>query len=293
MAPKIAVPGVSRPRTADQPPQTRSCPSGHSGSSRSVSSEAGAGQQADPVAERAVVLDVRHPPGGVVHLDVRRPVPVGLARHQPALAGVVGEHPPRRVGDREREPAARSQHPGDLGDGDVDVADELQRAEGREDHVEASRRRTAGAVAVPSTDGHAQPGLLVDPPGVLQLPVGQVEPDRATALRADPSRALAGAGARPRARRGPATSPRTPALSSLSPSGPHTKPDVAEELAVRGLVLVGVAVPVRPVGPPGLGLVDRAALDAHRGMGPGLFRRPRSGDYFATGHTGPDLSRMS
>ncbi len=32
-----AVPGVTRPRTADQPPQIRSCPSGHSGSSRVVS----------------------------------------------------------------------------------------------------------------------------------------------------------------------------------------------------------------------------------------------------------------
>ncbi len=35
-APKIAVPGVSRPRVPDQPPHTRSWPSGHSGSSRSV-----------------------------------------------------------------------------------------------------------------------------------------------------------------------------------------------------------------------------------------------------------------
>ncbi len=35
-APKIAVPGVSSPRTRDQPPQIRSCCSGHSGSSRSV-----------------------------------------------------------------------------------------------------------------------------------------------------------------------------------------------------------------------------------------------------------------
>ena len=36
MAPKIAVPGVSSPRTFDQPPHTRSWPSGHSGSIRSV-----------------------------------------------------------------------------------------------------------------------------------------------------------------------------------------------------------------------------------------------------------------
>ena len=36
VAPKIAVPGVSRPRIPDQPPHTRSWPSGHSGSSRSV-----------------------------------------------------------------------------------------------------------------------------------------------------------------------------------------------------------------------------------------------------------------
>ena len=43
--------------------------------------------------------------------------------------------------------------------------------------------------------------------------------------------------------------------------GPPDEAGVAEEAAVRRLVLVGVAVPVGPVGPPRLGLVDRAALD--------------------------------
>lgn len=36
-ATKIAVPGISRPRSGDQPPHSCSCPSGHSGSTRSTS----------------------------------------------------------------------------------------------------------------------------------------------------------------------------------------------------------------------------------------------------------------
>ena len=81
-APKIAVPGVKRPRTPDHPPQTRSWPSGHSGSSRSVSRNPLPASSETQSPERAVVLDVRHLAGRVVHLDVRRPVPVGLAGDQ-------------------------------------------------------------------------------------------------------------------------------------------------------------------------------------------------------------------
>ena len=56
---------------------------------------------------------------------------------------------------------------------------------------------------------------------------------------------------------------------------PH-EADVAEELAVRRLVLVGVAVPVGAVGPPRLGLGDRAPIDAYAGVD-GTGRRS-SGD---------------
>ena len=42
--------------------------------------------------------------------------------------------------------------------------------------------------------------------------------------------------------------------------------DVTEELAVRGLVLVGVAVPVGAVGATGLGLGDGTAFDAYARM---------------------------
>ena len=49
-------------------------------------------------------------------------------------------------------------------------------------------------------------------------------------------------------------------LLRLPLGSPH-EARVAEELAVRGLVLVGVPVPVGTVRAPGLGLVDRAALD--------------------------------
>ena len=98
-----------------------------------------------PVAEGAVVLDVRHLAGLVVDLDVGPAVPVALAGDQPGLARVVGEHPARRVGDREGEPSARAQHPRRLGDRIGDVGDELQRAERAEDDVEGLRRRTAAA----------------------------------------------------------------------------------------------------------------------------------------------------
>ena len=262
---------MSRPRVLDQPPQTRSWPSGHSGSTQVDQREAVPGQQPDPVAERPVVLDVRHLAGRVVDLDVRRAVPVGLARDQPRLAGVVGEHPAGRVGDREGEPPARPQHPRGLGDRPVEVGHELQCAEGAEDDVERRRRRTAGGSPSP-----APPGPTTPESGSMRRecwswrwerssPTGRPPRER------PPSGSTGRPRCRPRARRGPATSPSTPADVLGQPLRPPHEPDVTEERAVGGLVLVGVPVPVGSVGPPRLRLVDRPSLHPHRRVRPRLL----------------------
>ena len=127
----------------------------------------------------------------VVDLDVRRPVPVGLRRRQSVLGRVVGEHPPGRVGDREREaPAggapARSRRPRSMS----------RRTGARrrtEHHVEAAvgERQLRSPCRAPRAP---DAGLLVDAARVLELSVGQVEPV-ARPPCVDPARALAGAGA--------------------------------------------------------------------------------------------------
>ena len=55
---KIAVPGNEPPAQWGPPPHGSSCPSGHSGSTRSTRPQAGGGDLAHPVTEGAVVLDV-------------------------------------------------------------------------------------------------------------------------------------------------------------------------------------------------------------------------------------------
>ena len=185
--------------------------------------EAGAGQQRDPVAERAVVLDVGHDAGGVVDLDVRRPVPVGLAGRQAGLAGVVGEHPPGRVGDREREPAAGAQHPGRLGDRQVDVGDELQRAEGARRRRRRSRRRTAGgwrcrAPPAPRCRSGRRSGASAAAGGADRSSPTARPPWARTQREHCPAPDPTSSTSRP------ATSPSTRADSSVSPSGPQTKP---------------------------------------------------------------------
>ena len=220
-----------------------------------------AGEQAHPVAEGAVVLDVRDDAGLVVDLDVRRPVPVGLrrrsARASPGSSGNI-----HRVGwvteNANRPPGP--QHPGRLRDGVVDVVHELQGAEGAEDHVEGCRRRRAARWR-------------------CRAPTGPTTPAPRRCRRGAGAGAGTGRGRRP-GRRGrapsastgpapqptsstsrPATSPSTPGVVLGQALGTPHEAGVAEELAVGGLVLVGVAVPVGAVGPPRLGLVDRAALD--------------------------------
>ena len=218
--------------------------------------------------------------------------------HQAALSGIVGEHPPGRVGDREGEPSSWAQHPGGLGHREVQVADELQGAEGGEDDVE----RVVGERQVGRRAEHRRdwcPGLLVEAPRVLELAVGQVQADRTAALLADPPRALTGT--RPHlehvAARHLAEDSR---LVLGQPLGTPHEAGIAQELAVGRLVLVGVPVPVRTVRPPGLGLVDRTALDAHGGMCPGFFpvhAAETTGELVRTGPTsenaGMDLTTMT
>ena len=85
--------------------------------------------------------------------------------------------------------------------------------------------------------------------------------DGTTALPAYPPRALPGAGTH--LEHVPAVDVPEHAGDVLGEAlgAPH-EPGVAEELAMGGLVLVGVAVPVGAVRPAGLRLADGPALDA-------------------------------
>jgi hypothetical protein len=90
------------------------------------------------------------------------------------------------VRDREREATAAAQHPGGLGHGVADVRDELQRPERAEHDVEGvvgERQRRGGA----QHRRHRGPGLVVDPPRVLELAERQVDTDAAPAMAAHPA----------------------------------------------------------------------------------------------------------
>ena len=97
---------------------------------------------------------------------------------------------------------------------------------------------------------------------MLELAVGEVEAEAASAVGADPARALAGAAADLEdVETGHVAEDREVVLA-VALGTPH-EAGVTEEGAVRGLVLVGVAVPVRSVGVPRLALGDGAPLDPH------------------------------
>ena len=118
------------------------------------------------------------------------------------------------------------------------------------------------AVAVPATTGHPDAGLVVDAAGVLELARAEVEADGPGAARGQPAGALAGAAAdleHPAAGH-VAEHPRVRLVHAL---GAPDEADVAEELAVGGLVLVGVGVPVAAVGPLGVRLRDRTTGGLH------------------------------
>ena len=138
------------------------------------------------------------------------------------------------------------QHPRHVGDQGRRVRDELQRTEGREHDVE-------GAVAEGQLRSRRQesryddPVLVVDPPAVLQLPVGDVDADRPAAAAQHPARALPGPAADlQHVLAGHVAECAEVVLAHAL--GTPEETGVAEVLPVRRLVLVGVGVPVGTVG---------------------------------------------
>jgi len=93
---------------------------------------------------------------------------------------------------------------------------------------------------------------------VLQLPDGEVEPDDGGALVDQPAATLSGATAQ---LQNPLPGYRTQEMGDclVEAFGAPDETDVAQELAVLGLVVVGGPVPVAPVRALGLGLVDRSS----------------------------------
>ena len=124
-------------------------------------------------------------------------------------------------------------------------------------------------LAVAHTDGHRGAGRLVDAAGVLQLALADVEAEGDRALAAQPARALAGAAADLEHALQPGDVAEDAEVGLLVALGAPDEADVAEEVAVGGLVLVGVGVPLAPVGAQGLGLRDGPAgrVDAVRQFG--------------------------
>jgi hypothetical protein len=102
----MAVPGNNRPRSCSTAPDLL-VPVRPLRLDQVVQHEAGAHQFTDPVAERAMVLDVGGH-AGRVGLHVRRAVEVGVDGHQTTLTRVVQEDPAHRVGHREHPPPARA-----------------------------------------------------------------------------------------------------------------------------------------------------------------------------------------
>ena len=113
---------------------------------------------------------------------------------------------------------------------------------------------------MPRTLGHRDAGGVVDAARVLELAEGQVEPDRAAAAALRTQREHCPAPEPTSSTSLPATSPEDPGVRLGEPLGPPHEAGVAEELAVGGLVLVGVAVPVGAVGAARLLLVGRPAM---------------------------------
>ena len=141
------------------------------------------------------------------------------------------------------------------------VGDELQGAEGGEDDVEGVR--VEGQLrGTGQHGGYDDPVLLVDPAAVLQLAHRDVDGDRSAAVTQHPARALPGAAAD---LEHVATSDVAECVQGVLADalGTPEEPAVAQELAVGGLVLVGVGVPVGLVGAQGLRLTDRTPLGPH------------------------------
>ena len=242
---------------------------GHSGSIRSTSRKPGGDDLADPVAQRAVVLDVgrafrrrrtrRRACGRSTAWSRVSPSGPGSSGNAQRVGWLVAktQRPPGRSTRAASRITARR------------VGDERHRAERGERDVEASRRRRAGAGRRPARAAPSIPVALGAQPGVARAcrPTGRrrpaarpaaasqrehiAEPAPTSRIRAAGRRRRAG-GRRPRA----------------APPGTRRSRPTPRNVAVRGVVAVGVAVPPAAVGPhrrrPQLG---RAAADPDRRAG--------------------------
>jgi len=97
---------------------------------------------------------------------------------------------------------------------------------------------------------------------VLELTHRQVEPDRAATVEAHPAGALSSARADLEHVLAGDVPEHAGVVLRQTFRAPH-EAGVAEEVAVRGLVLVGVTVPVGTIGPTRLLLAHRPAFDPH------------------------------
>ena len=165
-----------------------------------------------------------------------------LGRGRRASSSAPGGSPRTRTG---RPAAAPGPPPSTAPAG---VLHELQRAERGEHHVERRRRRRAGRSPCRGPPGPRTPVSSSMRRACCSWRSARSRPT-AVAPRAVSQRAH-WAAPQPTSRTSlPATSPSTPGVGLVDALGAPDEADVAQERAVRGLVLVGVGVPVPAVGP--------------------------------------------
>ena len=192
-------------------------------------------EQADPFAIGQLERDL---------VRVGHPMQPEVVVDQP-IAGPFRIRRPAQVEDRrpvaEREQPARPEQPGDLGHGQVRVG-EGHRAVVAEDDVEAGVRQRH-RLGAGMDEREVDAGLGHQPPGVLQLPIGQVEPDRAGAGPGQGDRPLGGPAAELEdVTAGDLAEDQAP-LSGICQTPQAIPPLAASCGPLSGLVGVGVGVP--------------------------------------------------
>ena len=238
---KIAVPGNSAPRSGDHWPHTVSRPSGHSGSTRSSSTRPGGDDVADPVAQRAVVLDVGRRRRGV-DLDVGRAVEVRLAARS-ARPGPGRRRTSSASGGSPRTPTARrAAAPGRPRASPAPARPRTapRRTPSRPGRTMPSRERQPLGAGLHERHGDA--GRGVERGGVPQHPAGEVERHRPRALAAQPARARRRAAADLQ-HAAPGDVAEQARVGLAQPLRAPDEVDVADVAAVLGEVVVGVGVP--------------------------------------------------
>ena len=252
-ATRIAVPGRTAPRSGDQPPQACSLRAGHSGSTRSTSTRPAATTWRTRSPSVRWCSTYVHDAG--LALDVRGAVEVRRRRGEPVRPRVVGERPPHRVRRREHEPPARPQHAGGLREHRTAVGDERHDAVGGEHPVDA-RVGQGQREPVALQRGWSPLGRSIRR-AVRSIPIDRsLATTRTSWCARQPARALGGAGA-DLEHRHPVAHPEQVELGLGPALRPPDELAVAEEGAVLGVVVVGLAVPPGPVRRAGLVPADR------------------------------------